>query len=295
MAVDAYVWAETNDSGNLATYKAEVISLCNGFVLRNGTGSTWGAGDAFNDDLNWAVIAFTRAYDVTNTTSFLTDAEDGFATVTGRAFTNDGGSGALCQTSPGCYEDAAVNFTYVIAGHLLSGASGNGTYNTDVHGVYTWAIADGNLYNSSTGQVYDAPGGYSEYSYNYGLAIGAASESADTPTITKVADFLMTGLGNYDGTSGGYNILPNYGQGVHDNDGGFNGITMRWIGTANSHGAISSTVLAWARANVGQAWSIRYYPGYLMWNHWSTPTNISQAYGWDCSSGLVGMLDIPPS
>jgi hypothetical protein len=192
-----------------------------------------------------------------------------------------------------------VNWTFVIAGHLLNGATGSSTYSTDAGSVYTWAMA--NLYNSSTGEIYDGPAIAVDYSYNYGYAIGAMSESsAGATTIGQVANYLINDMDNasypYAGTVNGYNILPNYGQGATDNDGGFNGIVMRWLNTANAHGNINSTVQAWAEANITQAWSIREYssgdPYYLMWDNWMSDTQVSSAYSWDCSSALVGMLDL---
>jgi hypothetical protein len=48
-------------------------------------------------------------------------------------------------------------------------------------------------------------------------------------------DFPAVGQPNgYAGTTSGYNILPNYG--VNNNNSGFNGITMRWLGVASAPG-----------------------------------------------------------
>lgn len=300
MAVDAYVWAEANDSSNLSTYKNEVEGLCDGFVSIHPDstgGGSWASEDGWNDDLNVATIAFARAYKVTGTTRWLTDAEDSFNAVWGRAQEGDGG---LCENTSGCYQNSSVNWTFVIAGHLINSYNGGtGSYLSEAEGVFNWAIS--NLYQSS-GEVYDGPASYEDYSYNYGYAIGAASESGDSTAITNMANWLMYDLNSndltsysYAGTVGGYNILPNYGQGATDNDGGFNGIVMRWLNTANAHGYISSTVKAWAVANITQAWSIRQYssgdPYYLMWDNWMSATQVTSAYSWDCSSALVGMLN----
>jgi hypothetical protein len=84
MAVDAYVWAKTNDSANLSTYENEVEGLCDGFVSLHPDsegGGSWASEDEWNDDLNVATIAFTRAYGVTGTSRWLTDAEDSFNAV----------------------------------------------------------------------------------------------------------------------------------------------------------------------------------------------------------------------
>ena len=48
--------------------------------------------------------------------------------------------------------------------------TGNSSDKTEKDGVYTWAKA--NLYNSTTGEIYDAKGGvHGEYTYNYGFAM----------------------------------------------------------------------------------------------------------------------------
>lgn len=303
MAVDAYVWAEANDPNNLSTYENEVEGLCDGFVSLHPDsegGGSWASEDTWNDDLNVATIAFARAYKVTGTTRWLTDAEDSFNAVWIRA---QSGDGSLCENSAsgaGCYRNSSVNWTFVIAGHLINNYDGGtGSYLSEAQGVFNWAIS--NLYQSS-GEVYDGPSSYEDYSYNYGYAIGAASEFGDSTAITNMANWLMNDLDSndettpYAGTVDGYNILPNYGQGATDNDGGFNGIVMRWLNTANAHGYISSTVQAWAETNITQAWSIREYssgdPYYLMWDNWMSDTTVSSAYSWDCSSALVGMLNL---
>ena len=98
------------------------------------------------------------------------------------------------------------------------------------------------------------------------------------------------------GPSNGYKIWPNYGQGATDNDGGFNGITMRYLGDANAHGYITSAVLAAAQANATQAWSVRVYPGYIMWDDWAaSPPSGTSLYSWDASSGMAALFDIPTS
>lgn len=291
MAVDAYVWAKTYDSSHLSTYQSELVSLCNGFY--NLHGHTW-TSDTWNDDIDIAAIAFTRAYIVLGTAQYLTDAENNLTAVWNRA---QQGNGGLCENTGGglgCYENSSVNWSFVIAADLIYQYNGHqGNYHTEAAGVYSWAKA--NLYNAS-GLVCDGPGCTSDgYSYNYGFAIGAASEQADGTVITNVANYLMNDLTNYAGvTSTGYNILPNYGQGATDNDGGFNGIAMRWISVANAHGSISTSVLNWAKANVDQAWSIRDSQE-LMWDDWAaqTPSTTGAVYSWDCSSAMVGMFDIP--
>ena len=311
LAIDAYVWAETNDSANKATYLAEVTALCDGYVkyqtksaLGAGglVGDNWASADDGNDDVLWAVLAFVRAYDVTGTTRWLTDAENNFNAVWSRGYDTTWGGGiwwdANHSTTGGGYKNSPSNWTFVEAGYLIDSACGHcGNYKSEADTIYTWAKSY--LYVSSTGEVcdgYKASGCQTgEYSYNYGSAIDAATEEADSTAITNMANFAMTGLGNYVTVIGGYNILPNYGTG-YVSGGGFNGILLRAIGHANVHGNINSTVLAWARANVTQAWAMR-DADELAWDNWNstTPVEGSSTYSWDCTDLDAGMFDIPIS
>jgi hypothetical protein len=295
MAEDGYYWAKTYDSTHLSTYSAEVEALCDGFVnyVHPATNDMW-TSDTYNDDILMAVMAFVRAYNITGTTRWLTDAENNFDAVWTRAQAGDGG---LCENTGGgvgCYENSSVNWPFVIAGHVIYGAAGNtGSYLSEAEGVFSWAKS--HLYNSSTGEVYDGPTEFVDYSYNYGFAIGASSESSDGTDAALMSEYLFNDMSNatypYAGTYNGYNVLPNYGQG-NLNDSGFNGIAMRQLALANSHGLIPGDVMAAAEANIDSAWSHRDSQE-LMWNNWVSNTPNSGIYSWDASAGAVGMFTIP--
>jgi predicted alpha-1,6-mannanase (GH76 family) len=296
LAVDAYYWAKTSDSGNLSTYSSEVTSLINGFD--DAHPSWWNGSDTYDDDMMWATIAFARAYQALGTSAWLTDAEDAFNKVYSRGLASNGGIywNSACEAScSSWYENSAANWTFVLAGHIIWNNNGNtGNYKTEADSVFNWAY--NTLYNSSTGEVYDgykSPGiQTADYSYNYGVAIGAASEHGSENTmITNVANYLANDLAAYQGTVGGYKILLDYDASENGSDGGgFNGITMRWLELANIHGLLSSSVQAWAVANITQAWSVR-DSSELMWDDWMSSTPSSGTYSWDCSSAMAGMFN----
>ena len=301
MAEDAYTWAKNADSGEASAYLSEVTALANGFNAQHA--SWWNGSDLYDDDMMWAAIAFIRAYDATGTSGYLTDAEDAFNTVYNRGLASNGGlywytAGCSGHPATGCsntYENSAANWTFVIAGHMLTSASGNSTYGTEATGVWNWAIA--NLYQSSTGQIYD---GYfsssgsvaGAYTYNYGIAVGAAQELGNTSYIDPIVNYLMYDLGNYAGTSNGYNILPNYGQGNQDGS-GFNGIALRWLGVAERDGNLSATALSWVQTNLDCAWNEQSSKG-IIWNDWVATTPTSPEYAWDSSDALVGYFNFDP-
>lgn len=230
VAEDAYYENPTTTNQNY------VQGLCDGFVYLHS--DNW-SGDHFNDDLNVATIAFARAFNITGTTRWKTDAQNNYATVWNRAQAGDGG---LCQNKDsGCYENSSANWTFVIAAMLLNKIDPNGTgYKSQGDGVYNWAVA--NLYQVGTGQVYDSKGHNFGNDQDSGYAIGAMNEEGDTTgMIGDAAHWLFTGMGSsyYDGQAAGYNVLHDYGQG-NLNDSGFNGIAMRWLGIAIGHGTIDA-------------------------------------------------------
>jgi predicted alpha-1,6-mannanase (GH76 family) len=287
LAIDAY------NQNPTAANQTIINQLCNGFVAENS--SDWSS-DSYDDDLMWATIAFTRAANATGNSVWLADAEANFAVVWNRGYDTTFGGGiwwnsAVENTSSG-YKNSAANWTFVIAGNLLYQATGNSTYQSEAATIYSWAFT--NLYVASTGEIYDGINGSGvqtgQYSYNYGVAIGADTYENHSADATNVANYLMNNVSG--GTVGGYNILPNYGQGGTDGS-GFNGIALRWVGYAWIHGALTNpAILSWAQANVSLAWAVRNASG-LSWNDWFAVTPPSGLYSWDCSNTLAGMLDIP--
>lgn len=331
---DAYEWARKTGRANLYPYKKMINRLCLGFADNIPTrfigrrGKYDWSGDKFNDDLNWAVIAFTRAYQITGNPEWLSVAKENFDTVWRRAQNPNGkgdGLSGLIQSQPHGKKwtpnlDAPANFGFVIAGYRLYESTGSAKYKKEADNVYQWAMA--NLYrvnvNDGAGpgvcvghamltcaKIYDGTRGHSDYTYNYGIAIEAATLEGDYTKAQFIANWLMYNSNNpnysYAGTytmhGVAYNILPNYKQGGR-NDAGYNGIALRGVGFALSHGALNAATRAWADANLQAAWELKNLRS-VMWNDWDnqvTPLPITPGdglYSWDCSSALAGMFDIP--
>ena len=305
VAEDAYNENPTTANKNM------VQSLCDGFVnymTWNGVkvGDNWSS-DLYNDDLMWATIAFARAYLITGTGRWLTDAENNFATVWNRGLASNGGlywyaGGCTGHPATGCQntlQGSVPNWTFVWAGNILYSITGNSTYKTEKDSVYTWAKA--NLYDSTTGEIMNSPGVHTcQCTYNYGVAMIAGTYQGSNVMVPKIADYVFNNLTNYDGTYSGYNIMPDYGQCTGDclnngNNDGFNGILMRGVGFANAKGYLPSADLAAAQANIDAAWSHRNGIA-LSWNDWDlgTPGDTGN-YSWDDSPTLAGMLDLPPT
>lgn len=289
VAEDAYNENPTTANKNM------VQSLCDGFIYLHG--DSWGS-DVFNDDMDVAIIAFARAYLITGTGRWKTDAQNNYSTVWNRAQAGDGG---LCEKTvvpANCYENSSVNWTFVIAANLLNQIAPVGTgYKSQGDGVYTWAKA--NLYDSTTGEIYDAKGGvHGQYTYNYGYAMIAGSYQGSNVMVPNIATYVFNNLTNYDSVIGGVNIMPDYSNHetiLNGNDNGFNGILMRGVGFANGYGYIPAAILTDAQANLNQAWSERNGNNTLVWDDWDAATPTTGNYSWNDSSALAGLLDIPPT
>lgn len=88
------------------------------------------------------------------------------------------------------------------------------------------------------------------------------------------------------------------GQGANDNNGGYNGITLRWAMYAYNNGYLSQLggYLPWAQVNIDDA-SAHRDSQELIWDDWVATTPAtgggSAVHSWDCSSAMVGMFDVP--
>jgi Glycosyl hydrolase family 76 len=287
LAIDAYNQNPTAENRTI------VNRLCNGFTAKYT--ANWSS-NSYDDDLMWATIAFTRAAKATGNSAWLAEAETNFATVWSRGHDSTFGGGiwwnAAVENTTSGYKNSAANWTFVIGGNLLYEATGESKYRTEAAAVFRWAFSY--LYVASTGEVHDGINGSGvqngQYSYNYGVAIGADTFEEHAGDAANVANYLMNNLSG--GTVNGVRILPDYGQGGRDGS-GFNGITLRWVGYAWAHGALTNpAILSWAQANVDVAWAVRNASG-LSWNNWFASTPSGGLYSWDCSDTLAGMLDIP--
>ena len=315
VAEDAEYWDSINNTGNVAADKAQIVELCKGFTYLHG--HDWSS-DAYNDDLSVAVIAFIRCYAITGTSSCLSDAETNHNTVYSRGYdTTLGGGlwwngdmpskqGNSCSTKGDCIKGSSANWTFAIAGWLIDHYNGHtGSYLTHANTIYSWSTS--HLYNSSTGLVYndeDYLGNMNSglVSYNFGLAIGAASYQNLTyggqgTIITNMANYLMANVKG--ATVNGYGILPDYGQ-SNNGFGAFNGMTFRWTGIANVYGYMPSGFVAWAQQNLDLGWADRNAIA-MSWDDWipdppathqpNTPS--TGLYSIDCTALPAGMFWVP--
>jgi hypothetical protein len=319
MAEDGYDWAiRGNDPfGNASDIAAKIDQICTGFTVHNGT--LWSA-DAYDDDKNWAIMAFARAYQITGNSNWLSAATNNFNYVWKYGQVNGvtNGSWGLTQITNTHRMYANVNFTFVIAGYLLYDITGNSTYKSEADAIYTWSKANLYVYNhlparNGSTNVCSMIYNYNntefggsiqnrDCMYNYGIAIRAACCENDITVAQTVANWMIYNVDAdtagdgvpYAGTYASYNVLPDYGAGGNNgnNDCGYDGIGLRGFGFALRNGVLTNPdALLFAQANMQSAWNHR-DSNNVEWCGWTTSPSGTN-YSWGDSAAMAGMFDIP--
>ena len=270
-------------------YSSQVAALLNGFIQKHGV--LW-SDNKYNDDIAWAVIAYTRGSRATGNKMFLTIAKANFDLMFARAW--DPTKGALYWTTDNNTYNSCIECPAGIASFLLSQALGDDGYRAKAQTLLTWEKA--NLFDASTGAVLDSvrtTGQVGTWSstYNQGTFVGLADFLGDTATAKQAADYTKTHLGK--GTRDGYLILPEYGAGG-GNNAGLNSIGLRWIARFMKDRSLQSDYLGWLQANANIAWSVRRPSDNLSWCQWLQPTPGDSLHSWDCLSSLVALQVVPP-
>ena len=124
--------------------------LFHGFIATHGR--NW-AGNEFNDDIMWMVIACTRAHLVTGNTEYRAVAKENFDLCYQRAISPDLGGGLWWKTDNKS-KNACVNGPGSIAAFLLGLATGDRSYTSKARSLFLWERAT--LFDPKTGRVSDA-------------------------------------------------------------------------------------------------------------------------------------------
>jgi predicted alpha-1,6-mannanase (GH76 family) len=277
MALDSY------DRTGLTGTRDMVSALCNGFLAQNGTDWSW---NMFNDDIAWAVIAFSRAYQITGNTTFRDRAKANFDAMYARAWDSNLGGG-LWWTTDRNEKNACVNGPGSICAYLIYQIYGDSSYLTKAQNIYNWEKS--RLFNASTGQVYDhiSSGGVVTtwvFTYNQGTFIGAANYLGQTADATLAANCTKNTL-----CTGG--ILPDAGE---SGDGaGFNGIFLRWMAKFMKDRGLQGSYLAWLQQNANAAWNVRRTSDNLSWCNWRSITPSGTRYSFGCVNSAIALQVVP--
>jgi predicted alpha-1,6-mannanase (GH76 family) len=269
--------------------KSQVAALLNGFANAHGTDWSY---NKYNDDICWAVIAYTRGYTATGDPIFRKIAKENFDIMYARAW--DPSKSTLFWTTDNTSYNSCIECPAGIASYLLSRALDDGGYLKKAKDLYAWEKAK--LFNTTSGAVYDNVNTHGSVStwastYNQGTFVGLANFLGDTKSAGLATDYTMNHLGTLG--AGGYRILPEYGTGSGNNS-GFNAILLRWVSKFMKDRHLEKSYLPWLQANANAAWNVRRTSDNLSWCQWLQQTPDGLVYSWDCISSVVALQVTAP-
>jgi predicted alpha-1,6-mannanase (GH76 family) len=288
MAQDAYDNSPTTARRNIVT------STCNGFLSQNG--SNWMYNE-YNDDIAWAVIAFSRAHLITGSANYRNVAQSNFDGMFARGWdTNFFGGGIWWRQSDRQSKNACIQGPAAIAACYLYQITGDVGYLQKAQMIHAWNRAV--LFNPSSGSVYDNIGTNGvvdtvALTYNQGTFIGSANflyRATGLPQYYQ--DAILAGKRAQNGmTTAG--ILPEWSSNTDLS--GFNGIFARWMARFAKEQNLWSSFGPWLGTNANAAWSVR-NTNNLAWQKWRTltPNQSSEIGSWGCSAAVVVMQVADP-
>lgn len=133
MAEDAY-----ENSPTLAR-QSNVSTALSQFVANHTSNWISGAGfNNYNDDISWAVIAFTRGYLIKGDTTFRNIAKSNWDGMYARAWDTNFTGGGLWWNTDNMFKNAAVNGPAAISAGLLHSIYNDPSYLTKAQAIYAW-------------------------------------------------------------------------------------------------------------------------------------------------------------
>ncbi|SDE02285.1 glycoside hydrolase family 76 protein [Pedobacter soli] len=276
-----------------AAHKTLITNLLNTFLQQNqGSGSLydWDWND-YNDDLQWAGIAFARGYQITGNTTFLNQAKYAFNRSYDRGWTTELDGGLWWDVS---HQDKSglSNNPEMILGCYIYEATKDITYLNKSIAIYNWVKSK--LYNASTGAVYEniLPNGTVSSSanvYNIGAFVGAANHLHRLTGNSLYYDDAKRSVDYVRNNKTVNGILTNgTRQGTWQSE------FVRALGEFVRDNNLWSTYYTWMKQNADAAWSVRRTDKNLIWNTWTANTpsdNITTAL--ECVGGVI-MQQVTP-
>jgi hypothetical protein len=265
------------DATNYASIQTNMVNaLCAGFTNVNGTDWSW---DPFNDDLGWASIAFSRAYQLTGNVQWKTLAKNGFDVAYNRGF--DPTDGGMFQSTDETEPKATVGSqTALVAAWLIYQSYGDSNYLSKAQAFYQYVT--NNCFIAASGEVMgaaDTPAsGWGLADSDNGMFAIASLDLGYTNNAYRACDFVT----NYWSVAMDIQPLQNTADGPQ------NGVGLQGMARA-----ARDTVFQ--RAALDNAWSWRNSRNlvHCAWNQRMNDTN--HLYCGDCMSVVMGMMNVPPS
>jgi predicted alpha-1,6-mannanase (GH76 family) len=251
------------------------------------------------DDENWMALALIRAYDLTGSATYLSEAESLYADIMA-----GGWDTTCCGSSPGgiwwdrahTEKATASNAGPVITGARLAERTDNPAYLPFAQKVYAYWAAQ--MVDPTTHQVFDHITSSGEivkwkFTYNEGLFVGAVVELAKATgkpstlaAATPVAGFMRTnetttgslGLALYDGTS----------SGCTGDCAEFKGIGFRYLTSLFEADASETSTRALLGSSAASVWQLARDPALdLFATDWTGPSQTKPTLEADSSATMA--------
>ncbi len=248
----------------------------------------WCGSNAFNDDIAWMCIGFTRLYNFTGNQTYLTIAQNNFDTMWKRAYSPEVmGGGLWWKDDQKTCKNSCIQCPASIAACLIGKATGDDSYYEKAKEVMEWEFEV--LFEKSTGKVYDCKNtdgsfNYWASTYNQGTFVGACTllhekygDQKYMDYAAKAVEYGMTKLEHKDGVlngeAGNVDLI------------GFKGILTRWFYRYAIY-ASDLDVLQWLQKNADVAFSNRNSDN-IIWTTWADKTGEQQYDPWGASAAIA--------
>jgi predicted alpha-1,6-mannanase (GH76 family) len=274
-----------------------------GFIAGNGA-STNLSNNPYNDDIAWWILAATRAFDLTQDTTYRGLAKRNFDWMYSTQWDNVWGGGIWWQNRAKNQKNSCSTLPMAIAGFKLAKQLNDPAYAVKALAMQNWVRS--RLYRPASGEVADrvvANGAkdsvvWGPLSYNHGvfiygsyLAFLHTKDSAYFKEAVATSDYFRREKCDAQG------IMPDEkGSGGNtSNDAGmyktvFVHYLMRFVIEAKQ-----KQYLPWMNLNAESLWKNRRASDNLMWFQWGTPAPTAtgaEGIGSHMATGMVSLLNL---
>ena len=262
------------ERNNAPDRKQLVADLLNTFMAKDITPDpnktlAW---DKWNDDIEWALIALIRGYQITGNTAYRDAAVKNWNVVYARGWDNTYGGGIWenMDNVPKGGKGCLSNYPQIMAGCLIYQATSNADTLAKCKAIYDWSRP--HLFDASSGRLYEdwGPDGRNDKSddnvYNSGLFINAANALYK---ITRMPGYLNDARLAASHQINRYPVLTQN----HPANGGFGADQfVRALSLLGRQNNLWSTYQPYLQTQCTNAWNHRRGDYNFSANDWSAPT-----------------------
>ena len=262
------------ERNNAPDRKQLVADLLNTFIANEITPDreknlAW---DKWNDDLEWAIIALIRGYQITGNPAYRDAAVKNWNVVYARGWDNTYGGGIWenMDNVPKGGKGCLSNYPQIMSGCLLYESTKNADFLTKCKAIYDWARP--HLFEASSGRLYEdwGPEGRNPSSddnlYTSGLFINAANALY---RVTKTPGYLNDARQAANHQISRYPVLTQ----DHPANGGFGADQfVRALSLLGRQNNLWATYQPYLQTQCTNAWNHRRTDYNFSANDWSSPT-----------------------